>query len=201
MFHRQWTQSNVPPPTSDQLSSLPSPPMPQSDSGWREVWEDGQAYDELNHRLKAIAQQKEAITLAQKVCLPTSRNPLRYAHPIAASQPAETCLLCVAAFHSQSNCAQAVRKQLPPPHHPLHTGQPGVASASATEAFIQPAEYVARDEVFKVRLSLFYSSLHVGMTHWRSSVRLPGERLYIRKPARWHITLGGRDVPRFGLRR
>jgi hypothetical protein len=35
--------------------------------GWRESWEDGQAYDELNHRLMAIAQQKEGITAAQKV--------------------------------------------------------------------------------------------------------------------------------------
>ena len=39
-------------------------------AGWRECWEDGQAYDELNHRLAAILAQKEAITAAQKVdCL------------------------------------------------------------------------------------------------------------------------------------
>lgn len=68
MLHRHWTQSNVPPLHSPQRHTLIS--------GWREVWEDGQAYDELNHRLKAIAQQKEAITLAQKVCLLTYQRPL-----------------------------------------------------------------------------------------------------------------------------
>lgn len=86
----------------------------QGPIGWWESWEDGQAYDELNHRLMAIAQQKEGITAAQK----------------------------------------AVKKQLPPPLHPQTSGQGGApGTTSATEAFVQPSEYVARDEVFKVRIA------------------------------------------------
>jgi hypothetical protein len=44
-----------------------------------------------------------------------------------------------------------VKKQLPPPLHPQTSGQGGApGTTSATEAFVQPSEYVARDEVFKV---------------------------------------------------
>ena len=53
---------------------------------------------------------------------------------------------------------QAVRKRLPPPQHPLANGQdaaPGSCSddpvdAAAAQQYVPPAEYVARDEVFKV---------------------------------------------------
>lgn len=42
---------------------------PHHAAGWRETWEDGQAFDELNTRLRVIADQKEAIAAAQKVLL------------------------------------------------------------------------------------------------------------------------------------
>ena len=49
---------------------------------------------------------------------------------------------------AQQQQAQAVRKKLPPPPEPLSQN---AAEAAAGHEYVAPEDYVARDEVFKVR--------------------------------------------------
>ncbi|KAK9790331.1 hypothetical protein WJX73_000944 [Symbiochloris irregularis] len=76
--------------------------------GLREVWLEGQAFQDLAQRQLHLAEQKEAIEVARK----------------------------------------GVRRKLPPPE-PLSQDVPSANPAD----FIAPEEYVARDEIFKVRLA------------------------------------------------
>ena len=132
-------------------------------TGVEEIWENGQAFTDLAARMDAIAEQRDAIETERKVCcsLQTHRDSAGgfFAKPSHKSVPCH-------------RSPQAMRKRLPPPE-PWATpatrtrrssAGAGAAASSAAkttaaatsaeaDGFLAQPDYVARDEVFKVRES------------------------------------------------
>ena len=132
-------------------------------AGLRETWEDGRAFKELAQRRAAVADAREGIEAARKVghhcnakfpppCMIAPRGYLAVLSlPEACGKEGKTKHRMEVMRKQVVVLLQAMRKKLPPPENTL--SQAGPSQASQQTDYLSPEDYVAQDEIFKVRMA------------------------------------------------
>ena len=160
-------------------------------AGLRETWEDGRAFKELAQRRAAVADAREGIEAARKVghhCNANCPPPCMRAPGgcLAELTLPEACGKEGRAKHRMEVMRkkvvvllQAMRKKLPPPENTL--SQAGPSQASQQTDYLSPEDYVAQDEIFKVRLA--------ALKREEDGLQREKERLEVEKERHFRCTL------------